>query len=112
MCLIACTLPSPKSHTDLPHCLLGAVSQSWVRCCLLGYSPHFTPNKSDVKLSRCAFFKSIFPINSAVLSEVLLMYDSNVTRYLKFLFYMGVELIYSVVFISGVEQNDSGIHIH
>ena len=76
-----------------------------------GYSPHFAPNKSDVKLA-CAFFKSTFPINIAVLSEVLLMHDSNVTRYLKFLFYMGVELIYSVVFISGVEQNDSGIHIH
>ena len=47
-----------------------------------------------------------------MLIEVLLIYDSNVTRYLNFLFYKGVEWIYSVVFISGVRQNDSGIHIH
>ena len=47
-----------------------------------------------------------------MLIEVLLIYDSNVTRYLNFLFYKGVEWIYSVVFISGVWQNDSGIHIH
>ena len=46
ICLIACTPPSPKvtfKLTFLP-CLLGAVSQSYLRCYLLGCSPHFTPN--------------------------------------------------------------------
>ena len=77
-----------------------------------GLQLYFAPNKSNVKLSCCVFFKSTFPTSSTVLIEVLLIYDINVIRYLKFLSYMGVELIYSVVFISGVQQNDSGIHIH
>ena len=29
-----------------PPCLFGAVSQSYLKCCLLGCSPHFTPNKT------------------------------------------------------------------
>ena len=32
--------------------------------------------------------------------------------YLKFLFYAGVELIYSVVLVSGVQQSDPVVHIH
>ena len=35
------TRPSPK----LPHCLFGAVSQSYLRCCLPGCSSYFVPNK-------------------------------------------------------------------
>ena len=31
-------------HTDLPPCLFGAVSQSYLRCCLLGCSPPFAQN--------------------------------------------------------------------
>ena len=48
ICLIACIPPSPKvtyKLTFLP-CLFGAVSQSYLRCYLLGCSPHFTPNKT------------------------------------------------------------------
>ena len=32
--------------TDLPPYPLGAVSQSYLRCCLPGYSPHSSPNKT------------------------------------------------------------------
>ena len=32
--------------------------------------------------------------------------------YLKFLFYAGIELIYSVVLASGVQQSDPVVHIH
>ena len=28
-------------YIDLPHCHFEAVSQSYLRCCLPGYSPHF-----------------------------------------------------------------------
>ena len=44
MCLVACTSPSPESH-DLPPCLFGAVSQSYLRCCLPSCSPYLAPNK-------------------------------------------------------------------
>ena len=32
-------------YTDLPPYLFGAASQSYLRCCLLGYCPHFAPVK-------------------------------------------------------------------
>ena len=40
-------LPLYQNHiyTDLPLYLFGAVSQSYLRCYLLGYSPHFAPIK-------------------------------------------------------------------
>ena len=47
MCLIACTPPSPKSHICWPPLLpLWSSSQSCLKCCLPGYSPHFAPNKT------------------------------------------------------------------
>ena len=47
MCLVACTPPSPKSHLYWPcPCLFGAGSQSYLRCCFLGCSPHSAPNKT------------------------------------------------------------------
>lgn len=33
-------------YTDLTPCLFGAVSQSYLKCSLLAYSLHFTPNKT------------------------------------------------------------------
>ena len=33
-------------YTDLPLCPFGAVSQSYLKCCLPGYSPHFAPSKT------------------------------------------------------------------
>ena len=61
MCLLACTLPSPKSHIHCFLCLLRAVSQRYWKCCLPGYSLYFAPNKLNLKLSYCVyvfFFKS------------------------------------------------------
>ena len=50
MCLIACIPASPKSHicwsSPAPPCPFGAVSQSYLRGCLLNCSPHFAPNKT------------------------------------------------------------------
>ena len=41
------TPPSPKPYTlTFPHCRFGAGSQSYLRCCLPGCSPHSTPNKT------------------------------------------------------------------
>ena len=41
------TPPSPKPCIlTFPHCRFGAVSQSYLRCCLLGFSLHFVPNKT------------------------------------------------------------------
>ena len=38
---------SPKSYIlTFPHYLFGVVSQSNLRCYLLGYSPHFALNKT------------------------------------------------------------------
>ena len=49
ICLIAWTLPSPKScDTDLLTCLFGAVSQSYLGCYLPGCSPHFASNETCV----------------------------------------------------------------
>ena len=41
-------LPLHQNHiyTDLPHYVFGAVSQSYLRCCLPSYSSHFLPNKT------------------------------------------------------------------
>ena len=40
------TPPSPKPYILVfSHCCFGADSQSYLRCCLLGLSPHFAPNK-------------------------------------------------------------------
>ena len=40
-------LPSLKSYIlTFSDFLFGAVSQSYLRCCLLGCGPHFTPNKT------------------------------------------------------------------
>ena len=54
---ITWTPPSPKSHIcwPSPH-LFGAVSQSYLRCCLLGYSPHFVSNNNSQLLTPCFFF--------------------------------------------------------
>ena len=42
-------LPSPKPYIlTFPHCRFGAVSESYLRCCLLGWSPHFAPNKTSL----------------------------------------------------------------
>ena len=45
MYLIACTSPLYQNHiyTVLPSCLLRAVSQSFLRCCLPGCNPCFAP---------------------------------------------------------------------
>ena len=38
---------SPKSYMlTSPYSLFGAVSQSYLKCCLPGCSPHFAPNKT------------------------------------------------------------------
>ena len=38
--------------------------------------------------------------------------ETSIFFLIYFLFYIGVELTYIVVLVSGVEQNDSVIHIH
>ena len=46
-------LNSPFTKTFIltfPHCCFGAVSRSYLRCCLPGCSPHFAPNKTTLKL--------------------------------------------------------------
>ena len=52
------TPPSPKPCIlAFPHCRFGAVSQSYLRCCLPGCSPHFAPNKTSLTtLKLCIFF--------------------------------------------------------
>ena len=40
-----------------PHCLFGAVSQSYLRCYLSDCSPHFAPNKTYLTTRKlCIFF--------------------------------------------------------
>ena len=60
--LDSCTHPSLKSYiyvltSPCPH-LFGALSQSYLKSCLLGYSPHFPSIKLNTQLSCCAFFLS------------------------------------------------------
>ena len=48
-----------KSHVywPSPPYLCGEVSQSYLKCNLLGYSPHFPPNKTNHEtLMLCFFF--------------------------------------------------------
>ena len=53
------TLPSPKPYMlTFPHCHFGAVSQSYLRSCLLGCSPHFSPNKTKLATLKLYFFFS------------------------------------------------------
>ena len=41
------TPPSPKPYIlTFPHCCFGAVSQSYLRCCLPGCNPHIAPDKT------------------------------------------------------------------
>ena len=44
-CELDCTelFPEIIYDTDLPPCLLVAISQHNLKCCLLGFSPHFAP---------------------------------------------------------------------
>ena len=43
-------------HPSLPPGLFGAVPQSYLRCCLPGYSPHFATSKTDLTtLTLCIF---------------------------------------------------------
>ena len=47
MCLIEFTsLHQNHIYADLPPCLLGAVSQSYLKHCLQTYSHHSAPNKT------------------------------------------------------------------
>ena len=40
-------LLSPKPYVlNFPHCRFGAISQSYMRCCLPSCSPHLAPNKT------------------------------------------------------------------
>ena len=62
VCLSAPQPTSPKSHIPTAPCLLPALqwaaAQSWG--CLLGYGPHFAPNKTKLTtLSLCNFFFKI-----------------------------------------------------
>ena len=41
---------------NFPPCLFGGVSQSYLRCCLPGCSPHFAPNKNVTPNSHIAHF--------------------------------------------------------
>ena len=50
---------SPKPYIlTFPHCRFGAVSQSYVRCCLPGSSPHFAPNK--VQCNQALILQKVF----------------------------------------------------
>ena len=51
-------LPStPKSLSiDFPYYLFGAVSQSYLKCSLLGSSPHFSPNKTQLTTLKLGIF--------------------------------------------------------
>ena len=52
VCPIACTpFHQNDIYTDLSLCLFRAVPQSYLKCCLPGYSPQVAPNKK-----HCAFF--------------------------------------------------------
>ena len=54
-----CPLHQNRIYMDLPSYLFGAVSQSYLRCCLPGYSPHFVPNKTYLAtFTLYIFFKS------------------------------------------------------
>ena len=41
---------------SFPPCLFGGVSQSYLRCCLPGCSPHFAPNKNVTHNSHIVHF--------------------------------------------------------
>ena len=59
MCLIAWIPPSPKSHIywSSPY-HLREISQGYLKCCLLVYSPHFAPNKTTCSSNVVQFFKN------------------------------------------------------
>ena len=49
--------PSPKLHIlTFPHCHFRAVSQSYLRCCLLGCSPRFAPDKTELATLKLYIF--------------------------------------------------------
>ena len=61
MWLIAHIPLSPKvtHRLTFPHYLFGAVSQSYPRCCLPGWSSHLPQIKLNSQLSCCAFFHKV-----------------------------------------------------
>ena len=54
---------------SFPHCRFGAVSQSFLRCCLPGCSPHFAPNITYSQLSSGISFFSRHRENLEMLSS-------------------------------------------
>ena len=76
--------PSLKSYIlTFPDFLFGAVSQSYLRCCLLGCGPHFTPNKTYLTNLNL----SIFLVDSGIifLSEAVNVSPNNLDSSLCFL---------------------------
>ena len=73
-CVLDCIyLPSPKSfiyiYIEHPSYLFRAVPQSYLRQCLPGYSPHFSPNTVFILLSCVSFsVNRIKMINTFLLS--------------------------------------------
>ena len=64
-CVLDCTYPSSlKSYIALtfPLFRFGTVFQSYLKCCLLGCSPHFAPNKTQLTSLKLCIFKN-FPID-------------------------------------------------
>ena len=60
ICVWLNILPLHQNHiyTDLPLYVFEPVSQSYRKCCLLGHSPHFTPNKTTHNSHLVHFFLS------------------------------------------------------
>ena len=44
------------THTDFPPYLFEVASQSYLNCCLQGYSLHFAPNKTELTTHIVQFF--------------------------------------------------------
>ena len=66
---------SPKSQTSCFPYLFGAVSQSYLKCCLLCNNLHFAPKK--VHSHAVHFFKSAMNLHALDLSISQLFYFSN-----------------------------------
>ena len=72
--------PSPKPYIlTFPYYFFGAVSQRYLRCCLLGCSPHFTLNKTQLAtLKLCTFFSWHVRIFTILGKQTLAGYKQNV----------------------------------
>ena len=77
--------PSSKPYIlNFPHCRFGAVSQSYLRCCLPGCSPHFAPKENLTHNSQIIYLFLVDNANRLLCHLISIWDDGQTPTSIKF----------------------------